>query len=75
MLFETEYKLENVAAARVAADKIDDTFRSSTIGEYEYSVMLQTLWSAQLGLRSSGSYGGCLRAPVFGDFGRKCSSH
>jgi hypothetical protein len=35
MSAESEYKLENVAAKSVAADKIDATFRSSTIGEYK----------------------------------------
>ncbi len=34
MVFETEYELESVAATRVAADDIDGTFRSSTIGRY-----------------------------------------
>ena len=34
MTFETEYKTDNVAVEPVAADKIDGTFRSSTIGEY-----------------------------------------
>jgi hypothetical protein len=33
MSFESEYKLDNVAATPVAADKIDATFRSSTIGQ------------------------------------------
>jgi len=37
MSAESEYKLENVAATSVAADKIDATFRSSTIGEYKAS--------------------------------------
>merc|ERR1712093_776562 len=31
MTFETEYKTDNVAVEPVAADKIDGTFRSSTI--------------------------------------------
>jgi hypothetical protein len=34
MPFESEYKLEDVAATRVPADKIDATFRSSTIGQF-----------------------------------------
>ena len=33
MSFESEYKLDNVAVP-VAADKIDATFRSSTIGQF-----------------------------------------
>lgn len=33
MAFESEYKLEDVAATRIASEKIDETFRSSTIGE------------------------------------------
>lgn len=33
MSFESEYKLEKVAATPVAADEIDATFRSSTIGQ------------------------------------------
>ncbi len=44
MTFETEYKTDNVAVEPVAADKIDGTFRSSTIGEYNaffYFVLLQ----------------------------------
>jgi hypothetical protein len=36
MSFESEYKLEKVAATPVAADKIDATFRSSTIGESSF---------------------------------------
>lgn len=35
MAFESEYKTDDVAATPVAADKIDGTFRSSTIGEYK----------------------------------------
>jgi hypothetical protein len=35
MSAESKYKLENVAATSIAADKIDATFRSSTIGEYK----------------------------------------
>jgi hypothetical protein len=35
MSFESEYKLEDVSATRVAADKLDATFRSSTIGEFK----------------------------------------
>jgi hypothetical protein len=34
MSFESEYKLDNVAATPVAADKIEATFRSSTIGQF-----------------------------------------
>jgi hypothetical protein len=34
MSFESEYKLDDVAATPVAADKIDATFRSSTIGQF-----------------------------------------
>ena len=35
MSFESEYKLDNVAEVTpVAADKIDATFRSSTIGQF-----------------------------------------
>jgi hypothetical protein len=34
MAFESEYKLEDVAATPVASDKIDETFRSSSIGEW-----------------------------------------
>lgn len=34
MSFESEYKLESVAATRVDADKIDATFKSSTIGKF-----------------------------------------
>ncbi len=37
MLFESEYKLENVAATAVASGDIDATFRSSTIGESRVS--------------------------------------
>jgi hypothetical protein len=33
MTFESDYNLDNVAATPVAADKIDETFRSSSIGE------------------------------------------
>jgi hypothetical protein len=33
MTFESEYKLEDVAAIRVAPENIDETFRSSSIGE------------------------------------------
>jgi len=33
MPFETEYKLEDVDATRIAADAIDGTFRSTTIGK------------------------------------------
>jgi hypothetical protein len=33
MAFESEYKLEDVAAIRVAPENIDETFRSSSIGE------------------------------------------
>lgn len=33
MAFESEYKLEDVAVTRISSDKIDETFRSSTIGE------------------------------------------
>jgi len=36
MSFESEYKLEDVPATRVAVDKIDETFRSSTIGEWVF---------------------------------------
>jgi hypothetical protein len=35
MSFESEYKVDHVRATRVAADKIDATFRSSTIGEFK----------------------------------------
>ena len=35
MSLESEYKLEDVSATGVAADKIDATFRSSTIGEFK----------------------------------------
>jgi hypothetical protein len=35
MSFESEYKVHDVSATRVAADKIDATFRSSTIGEFK----------------------------------------
>ena len=38
--FETEYKLENVAATRVPADKIDGTFRSSSIGEFKSWIIM-----------------------------------
>jgi hypothetical protein len=34
MVFESEYNLEDVPATPVASDKIDGTFRSSTIGEF-----------------------------------------
>ena len=34
MAFGSEYTLENVEATPIAADKIDATFRASTIGEY-----------------------------------------
>ena len=34
MAFESDYKLQSVAATRIAADKIDETFKSSTIGEF-----------------------------------------
>lgn len=34
MTLETEYKLEHVPATPVAADAIDRTFRSTTIGEF-----------------------------------------
>lgn len=30
-----EYKLENVAATSIASDKIDETFRSTSIGEFQ----------------------------------------
>lgn len=33
MTFESEYKIGDVPATRVESDKIDETFRSSTIGE------------------------------------------
>lgn len=33
MPFETEYKLEDVEATRIASDAIDGTFRSTTIGK------------------------------------------
>lgn len=33
MPFESEYKIEDVPATPVASDKIDGTFRSSSIGE------------------------------------------
>lgn len=33
MAVESEYKLEDVAVTRIASEKIDETFRSSTIGE------------------------------------------
>jgi len=33
MAFESEYQLEGVAATRVASDKIDATFRSTSIGK------------------------------------------
>lgn len=36
MAFESEYKLEDVAANRVASDKIDGEFRSTTIGESKF---------------------------------------
>ena len=38
MAFESEYKLEDVAATPVASDEIDGTFRSSSIGEYDFHV-------------------------------------
>jgi hypothetical protein len=34
MPVESEYTLENVAATPLTADKINVTFRSSTIGEF-----------------------------------------
>lgn len=34
MAFETEYQLEDVPATRVASDKIDGQFRSTSIGEF-----------------------------------------
>ncbi len=40
MPFESEYKLENVAATPVPADKIDATFRSSTIGQFHLLLLL-----------------------------------
>jgi len=33
MPFNTDYKLEDVEVARVASDKIDGTFRSTTTGK------------------------------------------
>ena len=36
MVFESEYKLEDVPATRVTSDKIDGIFRSSTIGEFYF---------------------------------------
>lgn len=33
MAFESEYKLESIAATRVASEQIDATFKSSTIGK------------------------------------------
>ena len=33
MAFESEYKLDSVAASRVAPEQIDATFKSSTIGK------------------------------------------
>jgi hypothetical protein len=36
MPFESEYKLESVTATPVTADKINTTFRSSTIGEFSF---------------------------------------
>lgn len=44
MTFESDYKTENVAATPVAADKIDGTFRSSTIGEYKVFVCVAHVW-------------------------------
>lgn len=38
MSSETEYKLENVAVTVIESDKIDATFRSSTIGEYNFVI-------------------------------------
>ena len=35
MSFESGYKLDDVAATRVAANKIDETFRSTSVGEYD----------------------------------------
>jgi hypothetical protein len=40
MPFESEYKLEDVAATPVPADKIDATFRSSTIGQFHLLLLL-----------------------------------
>lgn len=40
MPFESEYKLEDVAATPVPADKIDATFRSSTIGQFHLPLLL-----------------------------------
>lgn len=33
MSFESEYKVDEVAATRIPSGDIDDTFRSSSIGE------------------------------------------
>jgi hypothetical protein len=46
MSFESEYKLDNVAATPVPADEIDATFRSSTIGQYTFffDFISQTMW-------------------------------
>lgn len=44
MANEVEYKLESVPATRVAADKIDETFRSSSIGESLWHSLCFTLF-------------------------------
>lgn len=33
MAFESEYKLDSVAASRIVSEQIDATFKSSTIGK------------------------------------------
>jgi hypothetical protein len=39
---ESEYKIDDVAATRVASDKIDATFKSSSIGKWK------VLWSMKI---------------------------
>lgn len=48
MSFQSEYKLEDVPAARVASDNIDGTFRSTSIGELDIYVILCTYIRASI---------------------------
>jgi hypothetical protein len=53
MTFESEYKLEDLPVTLVPSDKIDGTFRSSSIGECEclMSLMVTPLEPSYVGPR------------------------